>query len=325
MIEFNTLIQKTKEGPLERWVEQLYSQFGKGHLNDTHGDMAKWRAAIDRMPTLPNQTVNLDSDAISVFTDMPIDESVRENLTQELKQLHPWRKGPFNIHGITIDTEWHSDWKWRRVAPHLSDLSGRTILDVGCGNGYHCWRMAGAGAELVIGIDPTLLFLAQFNAIRNYLGNQYPVHLLPLGIEDVPPNLRAFDTVLSMGVLYHRRSPIDHIMELKGCLRSGGELVLETLVIDGTVNTALVPSGRYAKMRNVWFIPSPETLIGWLERCGFRNIQLADISVTTEAEQRSTEWMQFESLKDYLDPEDRSLTIEGHPAPKRATIIATSS
>ena len=56
-----------------------------------------------------------------------------------------------------------------------------------------------------------------------------------------------------MGVLYHRRSPIDHLLELKGCLQTGGELVLETLVIDGGLGEVLVPENRYAKMRNVWF------------------------------------------------------------------------
>ncbi|MEW8068099.1 MAG: DUF1698 domain-containing protein, partial [Candidatus Thiodiazotropha endolucinida] len=43
---------------------------------------------------------------------------------------------------------------------------------------------------------------------------------------------------------------------------------------------------------------------------------------TTIEEQRATEWMRFESLADYLDPADRSLTIEGYPAPRRAVFVA---
>lgn len=325
MIEIEKLISSMDNTPLARWGARLAQQLEGKDIHNTHGDMERWNAAIGRMPELPNQVVNLNSDTVSVSTETPLDKTIRDELAKQLKELHPWRKGPFDLHGVFIDTEWRSDWKWKRVSPHLSDLSGRTVLDVGCGNGYHCWRMAGAGAELVIGIDPTQLFVAQFNAIRKYLGTGYPVHLLPLGIEDVPQNLRGFDTVLSMGVLYHRRSPIDHIMELKGCLRPGGELVLETLVIDGGANTALVPQGRYAKMRNVWFIPTPDTLVSWLERCGFHSVKVADVSVTSVEEQRSTEWMHFESLRDYLAPEDPTLTIEGYPAPKRVTIIATSS
>ncbi len=148
-------------------------------------------------------------------------------------QLHPWRKGPYEICGIPIETEWRSDWKWERLQPHIEPLADRLVLDVGCGNGYHGWRMLGEGARLVIGIDPTQLFVMQFEALRHFLGSQHPLRVLPLGIEDLPANLQGFDTVFSMGVFYHRRSPFAHLAELKGALRKGGELVLETLVIEG--------------------------------------------------------------------------------------------
>ncbi|MCU7797779.1 MAG: tRNA 5-methoxyuridine(34)/uridine 5-oxyacetic acid(34) synthase CmoB, partial [Candidatus Thiodiazotropha sp. (ex Myrtea spinifera)] len=140
--------------------------------------------------------------------------------------------------------------------------------------------------------------------------------------EDIPPNLQAFDTVFSMGVFYHRRSPFSHLSELKGCLRKGGELVLETLVIEGGPGEVLVPEGRYAKMRNVWFIPSPATLISWLSRAGFGDVRLIDVTTTSVEEQRATEWMRFESLADYLDPSQPAQTVEGHPAPRRAIIVA---
>ena len=147
---------------------------------------------------------------------------------------------------------------------------------------------------------------------------------MPLGIEDLPYGLKVFDTVFSMGVLYHRRSPIEHLMELRDCLRPGGELVLETLIIDGGLGEVLLPEGRYAKMRNVWFLPSCDTLISWLKRCGFQNIRLIDVSSTSVEEQRSTEWMQFHSLKDFLSAENHQLTCEGLPAPKRAIITANT-
>ena len=137
-----------------------------------------------------------------------------EGIEKMLRTLMPWRKGPFSLYGIDIDTEWHSDWKWDRVLPHISPLAGRTILDVGCGSGYHLWRMIGAGAHLAVGIDPMQLFLCQFEAVRKLLGGDQRAHLLPLGIEQLP-ELAAFDTVFSMGVLYHRRSPLDHLYQLK--------------------------------------------------------------------------------------------------------------
>ncbi len=133
---------------------------------------------------------------------------------------------------MNIDTEWRSDWKWDRVLPHISSLKDRYVLDVGCGSGYHMWRMLGQDAKFVVGIDPTELFLCQFEAVRKLLGDDQRAHLLPLGIEQLP-ELKAFDTVFSMGVLYHRRSPLDHLWQLKNQLVSEGELVLESLVIEG--------------------------------------------------------------------------------------------
>ncbi|HBT29638.1 MAG TPA: tRNA 5-methoxyuridine(34)/uridine 5-oxyacetic acid(34) synthase CmoB, partial [Erwinia persicina] len=239
-----------------------------------------------------------------------------------LRNLMPWRKGPFSLYGVSIDTEWRSDWKWERVLPHISPLAGRTVLDVGCGSGYHMWRMLGAGAQLVVGIDPMQLFLCQFEAVRKLLGNDQRAHLLPLGIEQLP-ELKAFDTVFSMGVLYHRRSPLDHLFQLKNQLVSGGELVLETLVVEGDDQQVLVPGERYAQMRNVYFIPSTGALKNWLEKCGFVDVRIADYSLTSTEEQRRTSWMTSESLAEFLDPNDPTKTVEGYPAPLRAVLVAT--
>jgi tRNA (mo5U34)-methyltransferase len=126
-----------------------------------------------------------------------------------------------------------------------------------------------------------------------------------------------------MGVLYHRRSPLDHLLELKGCLRPGGQLILETLIVAGVEDTVFMPRGRYAKMRNVWFLPSVAAMLLWLQRCGFKEIACVDTTRTTIEEQRRTAWMTFESLADYLDRKNPDMTIEGYPAPLRAIFIAT--
>jgi tRNA (mo5U34)-methyltransferase len=260
--------------------------------------------------------------AVQFGAAIDISEGEAERIRFLLQQLKPWRKGPFDIHGIAIDTEWRSDFKWDRLLPYISPLPGRFVLDVGCGSGYHLWRMRGAGAAFVVGIDPSQLFYTQFQAIKHF--NSDPaVNLIPVGIDDMPA-LGQFDSVFSMGVLYHRRSPIDFLQQLKQQLRPGGELILETLVIDGDVHTVLVPGERYAKMRNVWFIPSTAALCHWLQRLGFKNPKVVDVNTTTLYEQRATSWMENESLIDFLDPTDHSKTIEGYPAPQRAVIIATA-
>jgi len=237
-------------------------------------------------------------------------------------------RGHSSFFDTHIDTEWRSDFKWDRIKDHISPLHGRTVLDVGCGSGYHMWRMLGEGASRVIGVDPSKLFFWQFEAVKKYVQTTsefpVPVHLLPFKMEDVPAKLKRFDTVFSMGVLYHRRSPLDHLTELQQALRPGGELVLETLVIEGKEGEVLVPDDRYAMMRNVWFLPSVPTLCQWLRRLGFKDVRMVEQNYTSQDEQRSTDWMGFSSLKDFLDPNDPTKTVEGLPAPLRATIVATA-
>jgi len=316
------LLAALRQAGMDAWAEQLPRQFEHMLSMTSHGSSQRWRQALERLPQLQATTVDFRADAVTVSGEH-LSQQQQDALTALLQEFHPWRKGPFLLHGVSIDAEWRSDFKWRRIAGAVTPLNDRTVLDIGCGNGYYGWRMLGEGAKLVVGVDPTRLFLMQFQAIQHFVGSEWPHYMLPMGIEDLPAILLAFDTVFSMGVFYHRRSPIDHLLELKNTLRAGGELVLETLVIKGAVGEVLLPPGRYAKMRNVWFIPSPDTLSLWLRRAGFENIRVADISATTVREQRSTDWMQFESLRDYLSPHDPCRTIEGHPAPVRAVFIAT--
>lgn len=321
MIDYQPLYDALIEAKAEAWAEILPQQLEQRFDQSKHGNLAQWQALVDSVPHLPTAQRVLDADAVQIGS---ADDLVEELCRSDLKALHPWRKGPYNLFGIHIDTEWRSDWKWNRLKDHIAPLEHRLVLDVGCGNGYHCWRMLGAGAKTVVGIDPMMLNVMQFQLVRKLYG-EAPVYVLPMGIEDMPYGLKAFDTVFSMGVLYHRRSPIDHLMELRDCLQPGGELVLETLVIDGGLGEVLLPEDRYARMRNVWFLPSCDTLISWLKRCGFKNIRLVDVTVTSIEEQRTTEWMTFHSLKDFLDAENPELTCEGLPAPKRAIVIANAA
>jgi len=288
---------------------------------ERHGDLQRWLGCLDQLPPLLASTIQLDNDAIRIGNKKDCSPADAAILKQVLQGLHPWRKGPFEFFGLYVETEWRSDWKWARLKNHIDSLKDKTVLDVGCGSGYHCWRMRGAGASTVIGIEPGPLFIAQFYAAQRYIQDKQ-VQVLPLRMEDLPENLQAFDTVFSMGLLYHRRSPMDHLLELRDALKPDGQLILETLVINGKVGEILVPEGRYSKMGNVWFIPSPLTLESWLRKTGFVHIQCIDITTTTVEEQRATEWMQFQSLKDFLDPVDSSRTIEGYPAPNRCILLA---
>ena len=316
MIDLAPLARRLAGTPLAEWANGLQAQLD-AKMTKSHGDLQRWQSALEALPELVPTRIDL----VESFTlDNDCDAETRVQLHKALMGLSPWRKGPFDVFGVHVDTEWRSDWKWSRVSPHL-DLKGKRVLDVGCGNGYYQWRMLGAGADSVIGIDPNWLFFCQFQAIQRYLPD-LPAWHLPFALEDLPANLQGFDTVFSMGVLYHRRSPIDHLLALKDCLVKGGELVLETLVVEGDAQQVLVPEDRYAQMRNVWFLPSVPALELWLRRAGFVDVRCVDVSITTVEEQRGTDWMRFQSLSDYLDPADHSRTVEGLPAPMRAVIVA---
>lgn len=317
IFDYSDLKAQVKNTKLARLANVMPDTF-LAQIN--HGDFAAWKQVLDSLPEILPQSYDLIQE-LRIGEAEQLNNSEKDQLENLLLGLQPWRKGPISLFGLKIDTEWRSDWKWNRLKTEISPLTDRKVLDVGCGNGYHCWRMAGAGARIVIGVDSHLLFSMQYWAVRHFL-TEPPVYVLPLALEAIPEKLEAFDTVFSMGVLYHRRSPIDHLYALKDCLRKDGELILETLVVDGEKGMSLIPEERYARMPNVWFLPTCATLESWLQKAGYKNIKLVDVSVTSIEEQRSTQWMNFESLPQALDAKDPTKTIEGLPAPKRAIFIA---
>ena len=307
------------ENTAECWLQPLQESVAQALSMQHNRCLSDWLDALARLPRASTRHFQCGAEGLQVGE--PCSATEQAALEETLRTFHPWRKGPLTINGVFVDTEWRSDWKWQRLQNHIAPLNGRTVLDVGCGNGYHCWRMLAEGAERVVGIDPTLLFVMQFFITKHFAGDQ-PVWVLPLGIESLSSGKMQFDSVFSMGVLYHRRSPIDHLIDLKRLLKPGGELLLETLIDEGPLGHTLIPRDRYAQMRNVWFLPSVDTLCHWLDRCGFDYVRCVDVTQTTGLEQRRTRWMMFQSLADFLDPKDPNKTVEGYPAPKRAIFIA---
>jgi tRNA (mo5U34)-methyltransferase len=310
-----------QQASLSDWVTPLQQRISSALDPERHGDLPRWRQALANMPDIQPGNMNFNSAAVSIGSAADCTTEQQQLLCEQLQRLHPWRKGPFDLFGVLIDTEWQSWMKWQRLQPTISPLHDRRVLDVGCGNGYYGWRMLGDGARQVIGIDPSPLFYMQHRAVQHYAGDPRNI-VIPVAMEDLPAPATPFDTVFSMGVIYHRKEPLQHLLELKQQLRAGGELVLEGLVIEGKAGELLQPATRYAKMRNVWTVPTPDTMLQWLAQCGFHHARCVDVSITSIEEQRTTEWMQFESLADFLDPQDATKTIEGYPAPARGIFIA---
>lgn len=318
MLDFDALFEDLAANGLESWPDALKPALEERLSDAAHGDLPKWRQVLASLPSCESRAAELTGPVVTAGPDA-FAPAEREQVRELLMKLAPWRKGPFQVGDILIDAEWRSDRKWARLEDAISPLANRLVLDVGCGNGYYALRIRGMDARLVVGVDPMLLYVAQHAAIRHFMPPQ-PVHVLPLSMQELP-HTGSFDTVFSMGVLYHQRAARKHLDELRRALKPEGELVLETLILPGRLKEARTP-GRYARMRNVWLLPTLPLLLDWLEEAGFAGARTADVSTTTHVEQRRTDWMTFESLTEALDPDDPSLTIEGWPAPQRAVVVS---
>jgi len=287
-------------------------------FNVNNGNIPKWSVAIEELKTIPKTKIELNEPYISIGQN----GNNTKIIETALKRLLPWRKGPFIFDNLKLESEWQGGLKWQRLQNHITPLKNRRVLDVGAGNGYFTLRMAIEGASKALGIEPFLLFNYQYAAIKSLSNSKINAMLLPIRLEEMP-KLAIFDSVFSMGVLYHQRDHMQHLTQLMEMMAPDAELILETLVVDGPNGYSLIPEGRYAQMRNVHCLPSIETLKSWLVKANFKNIKVIDINKTTPEEQRKSEWIgdNAASLEDFLDPSDSSLTKEGHPAPTRVIII----
>ena len=316
-----SLISELTESNLTQCQSEIIALLDEKYANPKHGHFIDWQSTYESLPEISATATDLSQDSIVIGDSDDLATENKDLLEEKLKELNPWRKGPFNVFGIHIDTEWRSDWKWARIAPHIN-LKDKLVLDIGCGNGYYALRMQAMGAKLVLGVDPSWHYAFQFHALQKYSTAAQQAFVLPFSFEELPVKLDRFDSIFSMGVLYHRQEPQEHLGQVFNRLAQGGQFILETLIIDDPDADVLIPNERYANMRNVWVLPSIEVLTSWLTEAGFVDIQVLDTTLTTVEEQRQTEWMTRYSLKQALNPEDSRLTIEGYQAPLRATILA---
>jgi len=277
--------------------------------------------ALESIPAFKTGSVDIAGDVVTIGRKDELSDEGHELLDRSLKTLLPWRKGPFNLFGHYIDSEWRSNMKWDRISPHILPLKGKKVADIGCGNGYYMFRMASQNPKMVIGMDPMPRFRYQFMLMNRFAGFDN-IHFELLGAEHVRHFNSFFDTVFCMGVLYHNRNPIQILTDIWECMKKDGQLILESQGIPGDGSYAIFPEDRYAKMRNVWFFPTAECLVNWVKKAGFYEVECFSIDTTGTDEQRATELAPWESLSDFLDPHDPSKTVEGYPAPVRICIKA---
>jgi len=281
----------------------------------TWKNIVPYQDAIKNLPKLEDVEVRFgDSVEVQIAN---LSDAQSQQVEETARLMKPWRKGPFQINNLFIDSEWQSQIKYNLLEPHF-DLTDNVVGDIGCNNGYYLFRMLTQKPKKLIGFDPSAIYYSQFQFINHFIKSDIKYELL--GVEHVEFYEHKFDTLFCLGVLYHRSDPVTMLKSLYKGLNKGGELILDTFMIDGEEEMCLTPKDRYSKIPNIYFVPTVPALINWCLRAGFESVEVLETMITEPNEQRKTEWIDTQSLEDFLDPEDSTKTIEGYPAPKRVYI-----
>ncbi|WP_323588801.1 tRNA 5-methoxyuridine(34)/uridine 5-oxyacetic acid(34) synthase CmoB [Aliarcobacter butzleri] len=286
----------------------------------TWKNVEPWFLQLNEACKIEKSNLKIDyGDWFSIGNRTDLSDEEYEIIVQTAKKLIPWRKGPFKIFDLEIDSEWQSNIKYNLIRPYFN-LKDKIVADIGCNNGYYMFRMLEDKPKRLIGFDPSPLTLHQFEFINHFVKSDIVYEML--GVEHLEFYNHKFDFIFMLGVLYHRADPVGTLKSLARGLNSKGEILIDTFMIDGDDEICLTPNKRYSKIPNIYFIPTIPALKNWLERAGFENIEVLATTVTTSEEQRKTPWSFDESLEDFLDPNDSSKTVEGYPAPKRVYVKA---
>ncbi len=289
-------------------------------LNEIRKERERWlgwkniaplRQALDELEEVESKL--LLGDVVKVVGDYPDKEQIHNTA----KMMMPWRKGPFDIFGTVIESEWQSFKKYNLLRPFFS-LKGKKVADIGCNNGYYMFRFLEDSPKKLVGFDPSPLFRTQFDFIEKFAKTGIVYEML--GVEHAEFYEDKFDVIFCLGVLYHRSDPVTMLKQLYRALEKEGEVFLDTFYIEGDEEMALCPRSSYSKIPNIYFVPTIKALEHWCLRAGFSEFEVLRTSVTTPDEQRKTEWIEGESLENFLDPSDPTKTVEGYPAPRRVYV-----
>jgi tRNA (mo5U34)-methyltransferase len=151
-------------------------------------------------------------------------------LARQISELGEWFHN-IDLHGIqTAPHHFLGDFpkvKWQSIAPSIpQDLSGATVLDIGCNGGFYSLQMKQRGASRVLGIDICDRYLEQARLASRTLGLE--IELEKRSVYEVDQIAGQFDLVLFMGVLYHLRYPLYALDKV--VTKVGGRLLFQTMI-----------------------------------------------------------------------------------------------
>lgn len=316
MIDYLSFMPTADHAAVKKLRTKLHERFWQ----DKKGFL-RFRQPFEDVSGIVAQTVDFTQDVVRIGAQGEIEREDFQTVHSAMRAFMPWRKGPFEVFGLSIDAEWRSDRKWARIQSVLPSLNGKVVADIGCNNGYYMFRMAAHHPAVVLGFEPFVQHYFAFKSLNSFAG-QRNLHIEPFGVENVGLFPGCFDLIFLMGIIYHRISPVEMLKDIKQAVKPGGTLIVESQAIPGEVPVALFPEKTYAKVPGTYFVPTASCLINWLSRAGFFDIELFAEHPMTHEEQRRTDWMTFESFSDFIDHQNPHLTIEGYPAPWRVYLKA---
>ena len=300
--------------------DSLFNIFLDNKNFSNHGNQNKWIKILNELPAISTSYLDYRNSSVIIGEKNEINETQITTLEKELLKLSPWRKGPFNIFGLEIDSEWRSEKKWQRIQNYLPNIKGMRIADIGCSNGYYSYKLLELQPDLIVGMDKTALYVMQFLALKYYTQQIQELIVLPCSSEEFNFKKIDFDLVLSMGILYHSKNPSSHLNSLKHLVKKNGYIILETITSNMPNNIDVKKNQTYAGMKNIGTIFTKKNLNDLMLSSGFKNIEIVNDSFTDSNEQRSTKWMNGKSFKDFTLPNGN--TLEGYPPVCRSIFVA---
>ncbi|HKR95214.1 MAG TPA: TIGR04290 family methyltransferase [Candidatus Angelobacter sp.] len=159
-----------------------------------------------------------------------------QELTRQISEMGEWFHN-INLHGVlTAPNHFLGDFpniKWKSIAPTIpEDLSGLSVLDIGCNGGFYSIELKKRGASRVLGVDVDDRYLDQARFAAQVLG--LDIELAKCSVYDVDSIAGQFDYVLFMGVFYHLRYPLYALDKVIKKVK--GTLVFQTM-IRGALNS----------------------------------------------------------------------------------------
>jgi tRNA (mo5U34)-methyltransferase len=244
-----------------------------------------------------------------------IEPTEQAELKQRIEALGPWFHN-INLGGIwTAPEHFLGDYpnvKFQRFAPDLpEDLSGKSVLDIGCNAGFYSMEMKRRGAERVLGIDSDDRYLAQARLAGEALGLDN-IEFRNLSVYDVGALGETFDIVIFMGVLYHLRHPLlaldlirEHVaadMMIFQSMQRGSPHVLpleedyefeeEALFFESGFPKLHFIEREYAHDWTNWWVPNRACAEAMLRSAGFRIESRAEdeVYICRRAEAPYAQW-----------------------------------